>query len=1475
VVRGRSLGILFLVLAVLVTLAPPGPAGAAITTPFAARFDVNANGAIMLRGNASLTCPIGVGTCANARNGIGSSATEELNDNGYAMVYTDTDGDPATFNDSTATVAMPTGSSVLFAGLYWGADPRAGTSGAAAPTPADKGKVLFRTPSAATWTPITSTSLYMISPTGAYQGFADVTTLVAGAGNGVYGVANIQSGRGVDRYAGWTLVIAYRNADEDYRSLRVYDGFGSIAGTESVQIPVTGFETPHSGPVHTEVGAVAYEGDLGKFGDELRLDGQLLSDGANPPDNVFNSTVSERGTPVGGRNPPYTNLFGVDIDQIAADGVLGNAVTSATLSMKTNGETYYPGVITIAIDLYAPKIVTTSAATDVDGGSLLPGDEIEYRIEVRNEGNDWADGVVVSDAFPAWTSYVPGSLTIEGVPATDPADADNAEVTGGAAVFRLASIPYLGATWVTFRVRVDVGVPAGHAISNMVNASYTGRTTSVSVTSSGGAVSSPVLQPDADLAAALTVSPDRVQRPATPRPVAYTAIVTNGGPDLEPAARATITLPAGVTAGTLPAGCTPAGADVTCLLGPLLAGHQASVTIPAEVDSTAATSAVAGLTVDGDGRDTGPGDDTTTAALRVNAPPAAPAANAVTSHNDPVTIDVPSLVSDPDDTVLTVTVTSVPDHGTAVAGADGRITYLPAVGWTGTDTFSYQVDDGYGGVRTATITVTTANVPPVAGDDETSTPSGQPVAIAVLDNDSDVNVPDPLSVVAFTPPAPAEGTVTQVGNVLTFTPAGGFTSRAHFTYTVEDSHGDQDVADVWVDVANTAPTAADDLASTDHHTDVLIDVIGNDSDSDGDLLALDSVGTPADGTAVDDNGQVRYQPPAGFRGDVSFPYTISDGNATATATVTVTVRNAPPVAIDHTATIGTGQFADVDVLGTATDDNTGDQLRVAGTTIPAHGTAVVQAGGAIRYTPDQTFWGTDDFDYTIDDGHGGADTRRITVTVTNGLPVARADAITVPAGAPKVIDVLANDTDDPNGETVTVTVTTPPAHGTAVPGPGRMITFTPAAGYLGADSFGYTLSDGTGTSTATVTIGVVNSAPQARADTVATDTDTPVTIDLLGNDDDPNGDPVTVVAVTAAGFGTIHRSGGVVTYRPRAGFQGIDAIGYTIEDPARASSSAVLTVLVRNAPPVAVDDVFTAEESAATIMDVLANDHDPNTGQPLTVTEVRTSGDGTAVIDTGGTVTYVSRPGTWSDSFTYTISDDMGRTDTASVTVRVYRLPTPTPSPSAPPTPAPSTGTPTSPPVTGPTSSPPSGSPPPGSPSPGSPTPTGPTPTGPSPTSPSPGSSRPPNRPPLVTRDLTAVTSGEEVTLWPAGNDSDPDGDDITLVSVGRPAHGTVRTSLDADIEIAAAGDDGAVTYVPEPGFAGVDRFTYTITDGRGGTATGTITVRVTAARPQPPDLPVSGSDSFSVARVGALVVLTGALLRWLSDARPGRHRPQ
>ncbi len=1318
----------------MLTTLPPEQVAAAITTPFTTRFDVNANGAIMLRGNANLTCPVHLLTpaCTAARDGIGSSLGEELNDNGYPMVFTNADGDPATFNDSTATIDMPTGSTVLFAGLYWGADPRAGDAvgsllGAAAPAPANKDRVRFRTPAGTAWKPITATDLYMINTTGAYQGFADVTALVAGAGNGVYGVADIQSGRGTDRYAGWTLVIAYSHPDEDLRSLRIYDGFGSI-DSGSVSIPVTGLETPHSGPVRAEVGAVAYEGDLGKTGDGLRLNGRTLSDAANPANNAFNSTVSEGGAVIGGRGPNQRNLFGVDIDQFDASGVLGNAATSATLTMTTAGETYYPGVVTIAIDLYAPKIVTTMTGTDVNGGALVPGDEIEYRITVRNVGNDIADGVTITDAIPVHTTYVPGSLRIADTAVTDADDADGGRAGGGTAVFRLGSIPYLGTTYVTLRVTVDVNTPAGYAVTNLVNVGYTGRTTSVAVAAVGSSTASTVLRPDADLAAALTATPAFVRRAATPTPVAWTATVRNTGPDQEPAARASLVLPAGLTPGPPPAGCTAAGQVITCLLGPLLPGHQAVVTVPAVAGPTAAPDAVATVTATGTGRDQVSGNDTATASLAVNSPPSAVPDSATTTNGTPVAIDVRANDSDPDDDAsdLLISIVSAPARGTAVVRADGTVGYTPVPGWTGADTFTYEVDDSHGGTGTATITVTTANALPVAGEDMRNAPPATPVVVPVLVNDTDPNSAfgDSLTVIAVGQPQPGAGTVTRVGPLVTYSPDVSFSGQAHFTYTIEDSHGGQAVGDVYVDVENAAPTAADDMVGTPFQTDALIDVLANDTDPNlGDVKILHSVGAP--GTMA--GGRVRYQPPAGFSGTVTFPYTMRDGGGrTSDANVTVTVGNAAPAAADGTVGTPYGRYLDVDVRTYVSDANLPpDTLRVSGASNPSNGTTVVRPDGTVRYTPDVGFSGTDHFTYTIDDGRGGSDTGRITVTVSNGLPVARPDATTVQAGVPLAIDVMANDDDDPNGDPLTIGVTALPAHGTAAVGPGRKITYTPGAGHRGADLFGYTLSDGLGSSSTTVTIGVVNSAPVARADAATTDTGTPITISPLANDDDPNTDPITLTGVTSAAHGTVVRgAGGTLTYTPASGFHGTDAISYTIEDPERLASSAVITITVRNAAPIAVDDTFLAHPQVTTPLAVLANDHDPNTGQVLSVASATAAGKGDAVLGTDGTLTYRSAAGrTGQDTFTYVVTDDLGRTDIGLVTITI-------------------------------------------------------------------------NGPPVAVADTVTTASGTAVHIAAAANDTDPEAEALTVSAVGTPGHGTAAITADGRVRYAPqAGFAGTETF--------------------------------------------------------------------------------
>src|SRR4030095_6882063 len=237
-----------LLLVALVALAAATPAGAQVVRGFTPRFTTNVPGDVALIGNTIMSCS-GGGGCTNARNAQGGN----VDDNDFDMQYVDIDADGTTFSSSRATLALPAGATVLWAGLYWG-----GSSNAAA-----RNQVRLSTPVAG-YVTLTATQL---DATGSiYQGFVDVTALVLAGGNGNYTVANVQSTTGANNFGGWGLVVAYRDAAAAQRNLTVFDGYAEVAPGATVTIPVTGFLSPPAGAVNTRLGVLAYEGDLGLNG---------------------------------------------------------------------------------------------------------------------------------------------------------------------------------------------------------------------------------------------------------------------------------------------------------------------------------------------------------------------------------------------------------------------------------------------------------------------------------------------------------------------------------------------------------------------------------------------------------------------------------------------------------------------------------------------------------------------------------------------------------------------------------------------------------------------------------------------------------------------------------------------------------------------------------------------------------------------------------------------------------------------------------------------------------------------------------------------------------------------------------------------------------------------------------------------------------------------------------------------------------
>jgi uncharacterized protein (TIGR03382 family) len=725
------------------------------------------------------------------------------------------------------------------------------------------------------------------------------------------------------------------------------------------------------------------------------------------------------------------------------------------------------------------------------------------------------------------------------------------------------------------------------------------------------------------------------------------------------------------------------------------------------------------------------------------------------------------------DTGETLTVVGVtqPANG-AVTLVGGLVRFTPSPNFFGTTAFMYTISDGNGGSDSATVTlnVTPVNDAPNANDDSfTVAVNSTSNALDVLVNDTFApDVGETLSVIEVT--QPANGTVLFTAAGVTFTPSPGFSGTTTFTYTLSDGSDATDTATVTVTVrgTNNPPKANDDtFVVAEDSGATMLDVKANDTTAPdtGETLTVVSVTQPANGTVTLTNGEVRYTPPANFTGTTTFTYTVSDGDLTdpATVTVSVTPLNDPPNANDDAFTVARNSGATaLDVLANDTfAPDVGETLTVTAVTQPAANGSVTLTAGVVRFTPAANFSGTTTFTYTVSDGNGGTDTATVTMTVTatpSRPPVANDDGFTVPRNSPaRPLNVLANDT-DPDGDPLTITAVTPPATGGSVTLTATSVIFTPAPGFVGLSIFTYTISDGNGgTATATVTVTVAattNDPPDAVDDafTVAQNSGATV-LNVLANDTDPDGDTLTVTAVTQPANGTVTLTGGTVRFTPVAGFTGTTTFMYTVSDPGGLTDTATVTITVSSQPnrdPNAVDDTFTVDEdSGATVLAVLANDTDPD-GDPLTVTAVTQPATGGSVALAGGVVRFTPTANfNGTATFTYTVSDGKGGTDTATVTVTVGPI----------------------------------------------------------------------NDAPVGMDDTFAVNSNAgPATLDVLANDTDVDGDTLTITAVTRPATGGL-------VAIATGGT--RLTFTPTAGFRGTATFQYTVSDGKGGSDTVDVTVNL------------------------------------------------
>ncbi len=615
------------------------------------------------------------------------------------------------------------------------------------------------------------------------------------------------------------------------------------------------------------------------------------------------------------------------------------------------------------------------------------------------------------------------------------------------------------------------------------------------------------------------------------------------------------------------------------------------------------------------------------------------------------------------------------------------LTYTPNPDFNGPDSFTFTAtaDAETSNEATVAINVDPVNDPPVAA--ATSTTLDEDVGtwlIAV--SASDIEGDDVTVFTVATPPShgsveyspavgpcgPVGGPWTCVGTML-YTPDTDYNGQDSFTFTATDGTATSTPATVSITVSpvNDRPVANGQSLTVVEDTATAIALGG--SDVEGSTLTYTRTGTgPVHGTLTGTVPNLVYTPAANYNGPDSFTFKVNDGTidslADATVSITVSPVNDRPVCTG--ASLSTDK--NVAVSGTvACADVEGTPLTLVVSSGPGRGTLnpFNSATGAFTYRPNTDVTGADSFQVTAGDGGLASIPVTVEITIANHAPVC-VDASPV-AGDEDTIQTGTLGCADGDGDLLTFTKTGGPVHGSVVVDAGTGAwTYTPASNYNGPDSFTFTASDGAVVSltpaTVAITVTAVNDAPVASAQAVATAEDSAKAITLAGTDIE--GSALTFAIIGNPAHGTLSGTGPARIYTPAADYSGLDSFTFRVNDGAKdslATATVSLTIAEVNDAPDARTDGFKVSATGTGTLAVLANDFSgppsgPVTSEPADTVRVTAVTQGAKVsvsIAPGGTGVLYDVKGCayGGDSFTYTVADGHGLTDTATAFVTISR----------------------------------------------------------------------------------------------------------------------------------------------------------------------------------------------------------------------------
>ena len=277
-----------------------------------------------------------------------------------------------------------------------------------------------------------------------YDAYIDITPYIDWQkASGTYTIANIPTREGMTRsgnqndglgnFGAWTMVVIYQSdknlkgEPQEPRNVSIYDGYKRVYNTDeaAVDIHVSGFFTPTSGPVHSLFGVFVGEGDKYIKGDTASINDVKLTNEAGESDNFFDSTISPSIT----RTPSLINNNGIDIHmlQVGRDGddshpqIIGNGETEANISLTSSGDYYLPSMVAFSTEIYQPKICYeeqyfTADGREINGSTVIhTGEPFVVKLTVRNDANETARNVVIQKQFDDNVTYIQNSTAVKNV----------------------------------------------------------------------------------------------------------------------------------------------------------------------------------------------------------------------------------------------------------------------------------------------------------------------------------------------------------------------------------------------------------------------------------------------------------------------------------------------------------------------------------------------------------------------------------------------------------------------------------------------------------------------------------------------------------------------------------------------------------------------------------------------------------------------------------------------------------------------------------------------------------------------------------------------------------------------------------------------------------------------------------------------------------------------------------------------------